>query len=220
MSSGRGGTEAEVRDPADAGSGLSRRDALKLLGVMPLVGAVELGDGEVARAARMIRGLETRSAATPYALRFFTEHEWETVGVLADLVIPRDERSGSATDAKVPEFMDFMLGEGSAEGRLAMRGGLAWLDAECRRRFRSDFLRSTPAQRTAVLDDIAWPARARPEMSHGVAFFNRFRDLTASGFWSSMIGYQDLQYQGNAALPEWKGCPDAAMRKLGVTYGD
>jgi gluconate 2-dehydrogenase gamma chain len=71
-----------------------------------------------------------------------------------------------------------------------------------------------------VLDDIAWPTKARPEMSQGVAFFNMFRDMTASGFWSSKVGVADLDYQGNTFVSEWKGCPDAALRKLGVSYED
>lgn len=51
-----------------------------------------------------------------------------------------------------------------------------------------------------------------------MAFFNRFRDLTASGFFSSRMGSEDLRYTGNAAQPEWTGCPDAALARLGVSY--
>jgi hypothetical protein len=77
----------------------------------------------------------------------------------------------------------------------------------------------TAPERAAVLDDIAWPARARPEMSQGVAFFNNFRDLTASGFWSSEMGVKDLEYRGNTVVRRWNGCPDAALVKLGVRGG-
>ena len=97
-----------------------------------------------------------------------------------------------------------------------MRGGLAWLDIECRERFAADFSDCSEEERRAVLDDIAWPAQARPELSHGVQFFNSFRNLTASGFWSSKMGVMDLQYIGNTALPEWTGCPDEQLRKLGL----
>ncbi|MGH8721307.1 MAG: gluconate 2-dehydrogenase subunit 3 family protein, partial [Burkholderiales bacterium] len=121
------------------------------------------------------------------------------------------------TDAGVPEFMDFMLQERESM-QAPMRGGLAWLDTECRRRFGNTFAAGTDAQRRAVLDDIAWPARAKPEYSHGVAFFNSFRDLTASGFWSSKMGIEDLQYLGNKFVREWTGCPPAALAKLGVRY--
>jgi hypothetical protein len=108
----------------------------------------------------------------------------------------------------------------SSKARTAMRGGLAWLDAECRRRFGTRFVDAADRKRTALLDQIAWPAKAKPEMKQGVAFFNAFRDLTASGFWSSEMGVKDLRYQGNTVVPEWTGCPEAALRKIGVRYDD
>ncbi|HJU66542.1 MAG TPA: gluconate 2-dehydrogenase subunit 3 family protein, partial [Gemmatimonadaceae bacterium] len=150
-------------------------------------------------------------------LLFFSAHEFATVRVLADMVIPRDARSGSATDAGVPEFMDFIMIEYPI-WQTPIRGGLAWLDAESRRRHSRAFLDLTDAERRGILDDIAYPARARPEMSHGVEFFTKFRDLTASGFWSSRMGVEDLRYQGNTLVQEWTGCPDPALRKLGVAY--
>src|SRR2546425_1283708 len=73
-------------------------------------------------------------------------------------------------------------------------------------------------ERAAVLDDIAWPKKAKSEYSAGVAFFNSFRDLTASGFFSSRLGVQDLRYIGNTFVAEWKGCPPEALAKLGVSY--
>ena len=115
--------------------------------------------------------------------------------VLVDIIIPKDERSGSATDAGVPEFMDFIMGD-EPDRQLAMRGGLAWLDRECVTRFDKTFLDCTAAERTQVVDTIAWPQKATPELSQGVAFFNSFRDLTASGFWTSRMGIKDIAYVG------------------------
>jgi hypothetical protein len=151
------------------------------------------------------------------ATKFFTAHEHDTVTLLADMIIPKDGRSGSASDAGVPEFMDYILTE-YPDGQTAIRGGLAWLDAECEKRFGKDFVSSGDAQRKQVLDDIAWPKKARPEMSQGVAFFNRFRDFTASGFFSSKLGTEDLHYIGNTPQPAWNGCPPEALAKLGVSY--
>jgi hypothetical protein len=157
-------------------------------------------------------------AATPktaYKPKFFTDREYTMVGVLSNLIIPKDDRSGSATDAGVPEFMDFMMID-QPNRQTAMRGGLAWIDLECQDRFDKRFLECADADRAAVLDDIAWPKRAKPEHAAGVAFFNSFRDLTASGFWSTKMGVEDLQYIGNTMVPEWKGCPPEALKKLGL----
>lgn len=192
---------------------MKRREMVTLLASTPFVGRLGLDPSAVLRAARRAGQLP----ASSYEPKFFTPHEWETVRTLVDLVIPKDERSGSATDALVPEFMDFILIENPDE-QLWMRGGLAWLDTECRERFMKNFLGCGTTQRAGVLDDIAWPTKAKPEVSQGVAFFNRFRDFTASGFFSSEIGVKDLQYQGNVFVMEWTGCPPAQLQKLGVSY--
>jgi hypothetical protein len=201
-------------------STMDRRRALELIGaagVAPLAGAFAWTSEEVSRGAAQALA---RRTAQPVAVApdFFTQHEWEMVRLLVDLVIPADERSPAATAAGVPEFLDFMMVDGTEARRTAMRGGLAWLDSETRERHGVTFLAAGDAERRALLDDIAWPERARPELQSGVAWFNSFRDLTGAGFFSSRIGYQDLQYLGNTFVAEWTGCPEAALRKLGISY--
>lgn len=193
---------------------MRRRDVLKILLAAPAA-TIAWTDAEAMQAASAAQA--ARAAAAPFTPKFFTAAEFRLVRVLADIVIPKDERSGSASDAGVPEFMDFMMID-QPDRQVAMRGGLAWLDGECQRRFDTMFLDCSAAQRTAVLDDIAWPAKAKPEFAHGVAFFNSFRDLTAAGFWTTRIGIDDLQYLGNRSVARWNGCPDAALKKLGVSY--
>jgi hypothetical protein len=100
-----------------------------------------------------------------------------------------------------------------------MRGGLVWLDTECRRRFDRTFLVCADPERRQVLDDIAYPARARAELSHGAQFFTTMRDLVASGFWSSRVGVEDLGYMGNRPT-QWSGAPPAVLERLGVQYED
>jgi hypothetical protein len=208
---------------ADGGEpGVSRRDVVKMLGVAPIAGVLEWSGADVERASKFVGALTENEATQQFAPKFFTPAELRTVRVLVDYVIPRDARSGSATDAKVPEFMDFMYSDpevNTSQGnKTALRNGLAWLDTESNKRFSKTFVAATDAQRRQILDDIAWPRRARPEMSDGVTFFNRFRDLTASGFYSSAIGWKDVQYIGNVARPSWNGCPEPALKKLGVSY--
>jgi gluconate 2-dehydrogenase gamma chain len=196
---------------------LDRRDAVKALALLPFAFSFDLSAPQLERARQAFADKET--LAQGYVPKFFKPSEWRTVRMLVDYIIPRDERSGSATDAKVPEYMDFLLADkdASESSKVAMRGGLGWLDFECVERFGIPFVRCTDVQRRQVLDDIAWPAKARPEMSHGVAFFNRFRDLTAAGFFSSEMGWKDVRYVGNVFAPNWAGCPPEALSKLGVT---
>lgn len=201
---------------------LSRRDALKTFALVSTANLLDVGAPQLERALAGMESLAEvpEQQAQAYTPKFFTRHEWQTVRMLVNYVIPRDARSGSATDAKVPEFMDFLLADKDASetSKNNMRGGLGWIDNEARHRFGRTFLLATDSQRRQILDDIAWPKKAKPEHSHGVAFFNRFRDMTASGFFSSAMGWKDVQYIGNVFNPNWNGCPQPALDKLGVTY--
>jgi hypothetical protein len=213
------GGATDAAEGRSLASPMDRRRALRLIG---LAGAAPLAGGfawSVEEAANAAVALGKRPAsAAPFAPDFFTPHEWETVRVLVDLVIPADARSGSATDAGVPEFIDFMMVDGAEGRRRAMRDGLAWLDAESTRRFAQTFLAAADAQRRELLDAVAWPERAPAELESGVGWFNSFRDLTGAGFFSSRMGWEDLQYMGNTVVPSWEGCPEPALRKLGVSY--
>ncbi len=200
-------------------SEIGRRGLLKAIGAVPLAALVPVPSAAAVKvAAKAVEGAKGKA----FVPQFFTGHEYETVRVLVDLVIPRDERSGSATDAGLPEFMDFMMidplesPEGREKRQIAMRGGLAWLDHQCADRFSKNFVACAEAERKALLDDIAWPEKARPDVKQGAHFFSGFRDLTASGFWSSKLGTEDLQYQGNTFVAEWKGCPPEVLARLGL----
>ena len=198
---------------------MDRRQALRALAAAPVAAAaITWSEADVEAASQAAQQAKQTATSTlrRYQPKFFNAHEWATVSVLVNLIIPKDEKSGSATDAGVPEFMDFMMID-QATRQTAMRGGLAWLDAECQRRFSKTFLASADADRQAVLDDIAWPRRqTKPGHAYGVTFFNSFRDLTASGFFSSKMGMADLEYMGNTFVTDWKGCPPDWLKKLGV----
>jgi gluconate 2-dehydrogenase gamma chain len=200
---------------------VDRRRVLQWLGAAPVAAGFAWSASE-AHAASGLAQAARAAAAKPgpaFQPKFFTAHEWETVRALADAIIPRDERSGSATDAGVPEFIDFVLID---EPRLAhetgrqtaMRGGLAWIDLECQRRFDKTFVTCTVAERAALLDDVSQPLPDAPPAFE----FASLRDLVATGFWTSRMGVDDLQYVGNRVVSEWNGCPDEALKKLGVSY--
>lgn len=199
---------------------ISRRNALKIIGATPVAaglgGLTETAEAQAHQEhgkAPAKPGAAARKG--PYKPKFFNAHEWATVVLLADIIIPKDERSGSATESGAPEFIDFMMID-RPDGQVPMRGGLRWLDSECNSRFEKTFRACTEAERTQVLDDIAYPRQAKPEFSHGVAFFSRFRDMVATGFWTSKIGIEDLKYVGNVPNPMWNGCPDECLTHLGV----
>jgi gluconate 2-dehydrogenase gamma chain len=149
---------------------------------------------------------------------FFSTHEMATLTSLVDLIIPKDARSGSASEAGVPAFIDYMMVEANDTNKAKMKGGLAWSDREARRRFDGrDFVAITPDQQKQILNDIAWPDKAGPAFVQAASWFSYLRDMTASGFYSSKIGIADLGYQGNVPVAEWKGSSPEWMAKVGVS---
>jgi len=210
-----GRPDEAVTEPSPLSKEVSRREAVQLLAALPLATLFSLPAADQERAREFVDA--AMEAGPGFEPKFFTAAEFRTVRILADMIIPRDERSGSASDAGVPEFMDFMMID-RPNNQQWMRSGLAWLDAQARSRVSKSFADATVPERAGMLDDIAWPARAPQSLADGVRFFNSFRDMTASGFWSSRIGVRDLEYIGNKIVPVWNGCPPAALRKLGVSY--
>lgn len=147
---------------------------------------------------------------------FFDEHEMKTISILADIIIPKDGTSGSATDAGVPAFIEFIVKD-MPHHQTPMRGGLKWLDLQCMKRFNADFASCTSSQQIEMVDEIAYPDKPKPEMKQGVAFFNKMRDLTACGFFTSEIGIKDLGYAGNKPN-QWDGVPQEVLDQYGVKY--
>ncbi|MGB8191632.1 MAG: gluconate 2-dehydrogenase subunit 3 family protein [Chitinophagaceae bacterium] len=150
--------------------------------------------------------------------QFFNEHEMATIAVLSDIIIPKDDVSGSATDAKVPDFIEFIVKD-MPQHQVPMRGGLRWLDVQCMKRYEKAFKDCSDSQKIEMVDAIAYPAKAKPEMKQGVAFFNLMRNLTATGFYTSQIGIKDIGYAGNKPN-EWKGVPDDVLKQYGLAYSE
>ncbi len=189
---------------------VTRRNLFQILGAAPVAAAALSAE---AHPASMHDSQQTQSEAQsqPYKRQTFDDHQWRTVQVLCDLIIPADERSGSATEAGVPEFLDDWIAfrkeqDGNEHLQAEIFGGLMWLDRESNRLFQKDFADAQPEQQKQILDRIAYPDRAAEEDRRWVTFFDTFRALTVGGFFSSRMGVKDLPYLGNTAVAEWKGC--------------
>ena len=193
---------------SNMGDTISRRNIFHILGAGPVLASAALAQthDHMSMAAS-----KTASAAGPYQRKVFDEHQWHTVHVLSDLIIPADEHSGSATDAAVPEFIDDWIDfrrkeDGNDNFQAQILGGLMWMDQESNRLFGKTFANAAVDQQKQILDRIAWPDKAAPADRMWVAFFTKFRDLTVSGFYSSKMGISDLPYLGNRAVMHWQGC--------------
>jgi gluconate 2-dehydrogenase gamma chain len=150
------------------------------------------------------------------AKTFFTPEEMATITILADIIIPKDEISGSASDAKVPDFIEFIVKD-KPEHQTPMRGGLRWMDMQCLTRFEKPFKNCSHEQQMQLVDEIAWPKKAKPEVAQGVAFFSLMRNLTASGFYTTEIGVKDVGYMGNVPN-QWNGVPADVLKQYNMAY--
>lgn len=202
---------------------MNRRDSLKAIGITALSTTVLVAACNPSQDKQEVvttknedgrEDWETARDAKINSETFFTKHEMTTITVLANIIIPKDDFSGNATDAKVPEFIEFIVKD-MPEHQLPMRGGLKWLDLQSFNRFEKSFIDSDEKQQLSIVDDIAYPKKAKPEMSVGVAFFNRIRSLTASGFYTTEIGIKDIGYVGNAPN-QWEGVPTDVLKQYGM----
>lgn len=150
--------------------------------------------------------------------KFFDDHEMKTIIILSDIIIPKDDKSGSASEAGVPAFIEFIVKD-MPHHQVPMRGGLKWLDLQCMRRHNKSFADLDADEQIAIVDEIAYPETAKPEMQPGVAFFNRMRDLTATGFFTSKMGIEDLGYMGNRPN-QWDGVPQDVLDQYGLKYDE
>jgi hypothetical protein len=152
------------------------------------------------------------------AEKFFSAPEMSTITVLCDIIIPRDEKSGSASDAKVPDFIEFIVKD-QPRYQIPLRGGLKWLDVKSLRLFKKSFTEASKEQQIELVEMIAFPEKAAPENAAGVSFFNTMRNLTATGFFTSKEGITDIQYKGNQPNA-WDGVPDEVLKQYGLEYDE
>lgn len=150
--------------------------------------------------------------------KFFTPEEFATITILADIIIPKDEVSGNASDAKVADFIAYIVKD-EPNYQTPLRGGLRWLDIHCLNNYQKAFKDCSSEQQIEVVDAIAYPGKAKPEMTYGVSFFNLMRNLTATGFYSTQIGWKDIGYVGNTPN-QWKGVPDEVLKQYNIAYSE
>jgi Gluconate 2-dehydrogenase subunit 3 len=139
--------------------------------------------------------------------------------ILADIIIPADEHSPSATAVGVVEFIDEWVSAPypvQQRDRARVLEGFAWLDAEAARRFSKGFAELTAPEQRGICDDICDTARATPARVSAARFFALYRDLTSGAFYSTPAGRKDLQFIGNVRLARFDGPPPDLLKALGL----
>lgn len=221
--------------------GLSRREAIRRIALaLTAAGAGALDYASAQEVHRHVA--EERTASGDYKRKFLNEHEWATIKRLAELVVPADEKGGSAADAGAVEFIDLLCSQSERLQRI-YTGGIAWQDALMRTRFGAEFVAASEAQQIEMLDTLVAAEEAlrqdrdaqgdfsadahyarfrdygiaeRSDLTAAVRFFDWARKMIVDAYYTSEIGIKDLGYVGNDALSEYKvpeGIFEQALRK-------
>lgn len=149
----------------------------------------------------------------------FTAGQRRTATALCDVIIPADAKSPAASAVGVPDFIDEWISApypGHDKDRALILDGLVWIDAESQKRFGNDFADLIASQQRALCDDICYVPKAKPEFKTAALFFNKFRDLTSGGFYTTPEGMKDLGYVGNVPIATYEGPTPAALKHLGL----
>ncbi len=140
-----------------------------------------------------------------YTPQFFSAQEYTLVERLTDIIIPSDETPG-AREAGVAEFVDFMVAHERAK-QYPFRTGLTWLNAHSERLLGRPFMELSQEQQVSILEPLAYKAKYREGEEDGREFFNSMREMTANGFYSSEIGYKELDNPALKFYAESPACP-------------
>jgi gluconate 2-dehydrogenase gamma chain len=207
----------------------TRRDALRQIALgLTAAGSVMELDAQSAEHVHSAAAADTKGGK--YKPKVFNEHEWATITKLSEVVVPADERSGSAVDAGAPQFIDLLCSQ-NAELTVIFTGGLSWFDAEMRKRAGKEFVSATATEQTKLLDDIvaaertvreqsaeqvlfsrapqyksfsSYTVKPGTDLAPGVKFFDWARKLIVDAYYTSPIGVKDVNYIGNVALTKYE----------------
>ena len=197
-------------------SDISRRDALRRVGlVLMTTGLIDrIAGAEVHEMAGQARA----AAGGAYAPKALSAHEYATLDALTDLVIPVENGKPGAVAAGAAAWIDMMASENDQLKGIYTKG-LAWMDTAMAGRGAKDFVSATPAQKTGLLDLIAFRRNQTPELAPGIEFFTWARRMTVDAFYTSEIGIRDIDYRGNTHLDSYPAPTDAiayALKKSGL----
>jgi len=219
-------------------STIDRRSVIRGLAL----GLTSLGVMDFAAAQHVHTETNAEKAAGPYKVKTFQPGEYKTIQRLTEIIVPKDDVSVSALTAGAPEFIDTLSSQNQKLADI-FHGGLAWLDAEMRKRYKVGFVDATSAQQTAMLDLLveagrteavrkseeliyrksavyqefgAYTVKRSSDLVPGIEFFDWVRKMTVDAFYTSPAGIKDIGYVGNSVYSRYvvpQSALDYAMKR-------
>ena len=190
-------------------SDIGRRDVLSGIAALALAGP--LGVAQAQHVHETVAA-DTKVTGGIYKPKALTQHEFETLRKLSELIVP------GATKGATAEFVD-TLSTQNPEMLAIFSGGLAWLDNAMKKSNNTTFLAAKPEQQTALLDLIAYRKNETPELAAGIRFFVWARRLAVDGYYTSPAGIKEIGYMGNKGMKEFtvpQAAIDYAVKRSGL----
>ena len=182
---------------------MERRTALKLIAAGVVAEKLEAAQHHLVQIAQ---------APAAYRLQFFTPEQNELLDRLSEMIIPADERSPGAHEAKVSYFIDLMVANSRKDAQQQWVAGLKAVEAEAQKRFQKPFLKCSSEEQDRIMATMA--AHEEKPGTDLERFFTRLKSMTIDGYYTSAIGiHKELQYKGNTAVAEFPGCTHPEHQK-------
>jgi hypothetical protein len=148
---------------------------------------------------------QIQATSAPPALKVLSASQFATLETLVEAILPADDRSPGAKEARVADYIDLALSESEDDQKAPFLAGLSGIDALALQRFGKPFAGLEAGDSETLLGELA-----RNEMTPKTPlemFFKAVKNAAARGYYSSEIGiHKELRYLGNRFTPVFVGC--------------
>lgn len=199
---------------------LSRRDTLAWIaraGIAVTILPVALSScGSATKAVKLGPGYgrdpNLLEPKVPWPLTM-TDAQKASVSKLADLLLPADSRSPSASSLGISAFVDEWVSApypDQQKDREIIFFGLEWLDKQSSGRF----ITRNELQSKALCDRICDADRAAPADKEAAIFFERFRHVCMAAFYTTEAGMDDIGYVRPEGGDRFEGPPPEVLDRM------
>ncbi len=183
---------------------LSRRTVLGQIAFAAMAG--QMGVAEAQHVHQETAAAAAKSAGGVYKPKALTQHEFDTLRHLAEIIVPGATKGGCA------EFVDILAAQNN-EMLAIFSGGIAWLDNAMLKSHEATFLKAIPEHQKSMLDVLAYRKNETPTNAAAIRFFVWARRMAVDAYYTSPVGIKEIGFMGNKGMKEFH-VPQEAIDKM------
>jgi hypothetical protein len=170
---------------------MERRAVLKIVALTALSQKLNALPGAAMSHMQAAPGAPT---ATAYTLQFFTEEESRLLDQLMEMIIPADDHSPGAHEARTNLFADLMVANSSDAVKKQWQDGIRLIREQALVSSWTEALRRAAANEEDPKTDLE-------------LFFVLLKQMTVNGYYTSATGvHKEMEYIGNTYLVAFPTC--------------